>query len=106
MLNRRQFLERTLKGSSLIALSSTVPGFLASTARAAAANRETVLVVVELNGGNDGLNTVIPYGDDLYHKYRPTLRYDKQQIVRIDDHLGFHPGMRGFERLLGEGKLA
>src|SRR2546423_506611 len=106
MLNRRQFLERSLKGSSLIALSSTVPGFLASTARAAAANKEQVLVVVELNGGNDGLNTVIPYADDLYHKYRPTLRYDKQQVVRVDDRLGLNPGLRSFERLLGQGQLA
>src|SRR5437764_12365119 len=102
MFSRRQFLERSLKGSSLIALSSTVPGFLASTARAAAANKETVLVVVELNGGNDGLNTVIPYADDLYHKFRPTLRFDKNQVVRVDDHLGLHPALRPLERLLGQ----
>lgn len=106
MLHRRDFLKRTLQGSSLIALSSTVPGFLAATARAAAANQERILVVIELNGGNDGLNTVIPYADDIYHKARPTLRFSKQQIVKVDDHIGLHPALRPMEQLMGQGRLA
>ncbi len=106
MFNRRQFLERTLKGSSLIALSTVVPNFVLNTARAAEQGKDNILVVIELNGGNDGLNTVIPYGDDLYHKYRATLRHTKNEVVRIDDYHGLNPGMRSLEPMLGKGELA
>ncbi len=106
MLNRREFLTRTLKGSSLLALGSVVPGFLANTALAAEAGKDTVLVVIEMTGGNDGLNTVIPYADDLYHKARPTLRFTKEQVVRVDDHIGLHPAMRSLQQLLSKGQLA
>src|SRR6266436_1124981 len=106
MLNRRQFLGRTLAGSSLLALGSTVPGFLANTAFAAESGKDTILVVIEMTGGNDGLNTVIPYADDLYHKARPTLRFTKDQVVKIDDHIGLHPAMRSLDALLKKGELA
>src|SRR5205085_7834758 len=106
MLNRRDFLTRTLQGSSLFALSSLVPGFLANTARAAEAGKDTILVVIEMTGGNDGLNTVVPYADDLYHKARPTLRLSREQVVRVDDHIGLNPGLRPLERLLREGQVA
>jgi uncharacterized protein (DUF1501 family) len=106
MLTRRRFLERSLKGSSLVALGPTVPGFLAASARAAEPGKDTILVVVELTGGNDGLNTVVPYADDLYHAARPTLRLSKEQVVRVDDHVGLNPGMRSFEKLLADGRLA
>lgn len=106
MFDRREFLKSSLAGSSLIAFSSTVPGFLARTAHAASPDKEKILVVLELNGGNDGVNTVIPYGDDIYHKVRPTLRFSKQQVVRIDDYLGFHPALRGLEQMMGQGQLA
>src|SRR5262245_26113204 len=109
MLNRREFLERSLKSSTLVALSASVPGFLAQTALAAEqaqSDRDTVLVVVEMTGGNDGLNTVIPYGDDLYHKARPTLRYTKSQVVRVDDLIGLNPGLASLQNMLGLGQLA
>jgi uncharacterized protein (DUF1501 family) len=106
MLTRRRFLERSLKGSSLVALGPTVPGFLAASARAAEPGKDAVLVVVELTGGNDGLNTVVPYADDRYHAARPTLRLPKEQVVRVDDHVGLNPGLRSFEKLLSDGRLA
>jgi uncharacterized protein (DUF1501 family) len=102
MLNRRQFLAH----SSLVAVGALAPQFLANTARAADDKKDTVLVVLEMNGGNDGLNTVIPYADDLYHKARPTLRFTDKQVVKVDDHVGLHPGMRSLEPMLKEGKLA
>jgi uncharacterized protein (DUF1501 family) len=104
---RREFLIRSLQGTSLLAVGSVVPQFLANTALAAEASRkDTVLVVIELTGGNDGLNTVIPYGDDLYHKARKSLRLTKEQVLRIDDHIGLNPGMQGFKQLLDQGQLA
>ncbi|AMV24728.1 hypothetical protein VT84_10055 [Gemmata sp. SH-PL17] len=106
MFNRRQFLTRAVRGSSLLALGSAVPQFVAQTARAAAPGKDTILVVVEMTGGNDGLNTVIPYADDLYHKARPTLRQTKQQVVVLDDHVGLHSGMQALRPLWEAGNLA
>src|SRR5437773_3542991 len=106
MLNRRQFLEGTLKGSSLVALSTLVPNFITNTARAAPLGKNNILVVLEMTGGNDGVNTVVPYADDNYQKARPTLGLKKQEVVRIDDYVGLNPAMRSFERLLGNGQLA
>ncbi len=106
MFTRRQFLTHALRGSSLVALGTAVPQFVAQTARAAAPGKDTILVVVELTGGNDGINTVIPYADDLYHKARPTLRQTKQQVMRLDDHVGLHSGMQGLKPLWDAGNLA
>src|SRR5262245_21989631 len=106
MFTRRQFLARMLQTSSLLALGPVVPQFLANTARAAETGRDTVLVVIELTGGNDGLNTVIPYADDLYHKARPTLRFTKEQVVRVDDHIGLHPALGGLGQLHQRSQLA
>lgn len=106
MFTRRRFLENSLKGTSLVALGSTVPGFVSSTARAAESGKEKILVVVELAGGNDGLNTVVPYADDRYREARPTLALSKDELLRIDDHIGLHPSLRGLSNLLESGRLA
>ena len=65
-----------------------------------------ILVVLELSGGNDGLNTLVPYGDDAYYKHRPHIGVPKKELRPIDDHFGFSGGMAGFERLYKDGKLA
>ena len=106
MFSRRQFLENGLKGSALVSLSGAVPSFIGATAQAAEVGQDTVLVVVQLSGGNDGLNTVIPYGDDLYHKARPTLRFKKDEVIRIDDHIGLNPSLSRLQDLLKADRLA
>src|SRR5262245_13471340 len=106
MFTRRQFLTQTLRASSLVALGSAVPQFVARTAQAAAPGKDNILVVLEMTGGNDGLNTVIPYADDLYHKARPTLRQTKDVVLRLDDHVGLHPGMQRLQPLWEQGQLA
>src|SRR5262249_10789392 len=106
MFTRRQFLTHTLKGASLVALSSVVPQFVARTALAAAPGKDNILVVLEMSGGNDGLNTVIPYADDLYHKARPTLHQTRDTVIRLDDHVGLHPGMQRLQAMRGQGQLA
>jgi uncharacterized protein (DUF1501 family) len=73
-------------------------------AHAAAAGKK--LVVLELSGGNDGLNTVIPYGDDAYYRHRPKLGIRPEKVRKIDDHYGLHPAMAGFERVYKDGKVA
>src|SRR5688572_12899546 len=97
MFTRRSFLTRSLQSSSLVALNAVVPGFLARTATAAEPGKETIHVVIQPPGGNDGLNPVIPYADDLYHKARPTPRQTAKQVIQLDDHVGLHPGMQGLK---------
>jgi uncharacterized protein (DUF1501 family) len=109
MTTRRDFLTRTLGGTSLLAVGGVVPEFLANSARAAdkAANgKDTILVVVEMTGGNDGLNTLAPYGDDLYHKLRPTLAFTKREVLKIDDYVGLHPRMPELKQLYDKKQLA
>ncbi len=106
MLTRRQLLVNTLRGSSLLALSTAVPGFVTATARAAPAGKEHVLVVLEMNGGNDGLNTVVPYKDEHYQKARPTLKLSAGELIRLDDSVGLHNALRPLERMLSNGQLA
>ena len=64
------------------------------------------LVLLHLNGGNDGLNTVIPYKDPRYRVLRPSLGIDRSQIRKVHDTFGFHPGLNGFEALLRRDRLA
>ncbi|MDY3561700.1 DUF1501 domain-containing protein [Gemmata sp. JC673] len=109
MPTRRDFLKTTLGTSSLLAVGGVVPEFLATTALAAEKDekkKDTVLVVVELTGGNDGLNTVAPYGDDLYQKARPTLAFAKKDVLKLDDYHGLHPRLGELKRLYDEKRLA
>ena len=109
MTTRRDFLARTLGGSSLLAVGSVVPEFLANTALAAdkqEKGKDTILVVVELTGGNDGLNTVAPFADDLYQKARPTIAISKKEALKLDDYCGLHPRMQEMKRLYDEKRLA
>ncbi|PCI75573.1 MAG: hypothetical protein COB20_12590 [SAR86 cluster bacterium] len=94
--------------ASLSALSMVPPAFAqaAQAAAAQAAASGKVLVILELSGGNDGLNTVVPYGDDAYYRQRPNIGIPKNELRLIDDHFGFNPGMAGFESLYKDGKMA
>jgi uncharacterized protein (DUF1501 family) len=66
---------------------------------------ERILVVVELSGGNDGLNTVVPFGDPAYYRARPRIGIPEKEVLRAADGFGFHPAMVGFERLYKDGHL-
>src|SRR5437868_7491839 len=108
--NRREFLRRSLGGGSLVSLGLTVPGFLSRTALAAPASgqpgaKETILVVIQLTGGNDGLNTVVPYADENYAKVRSVLRLPKAQVKKINDQVGLHPQMDGLAGLMEDQAL-
>src|SRR5260370_14120254 len=102
MFSRRDFL----KSSTLLALAPTIPTFLAQTARAAKTERDgRVLVVIQLDGGNDGINTVVPYADEGYAKYRKVLRVPKERLVKVDRQIGLHPSLADFGKLLEAGQL-
>ena len=68
--------------------------------------KDPVIVVVQLSGGNDYLNTVVPYGDPAYYDSRRTLNIPEDQVIHIDDMLGFHPAMGPIARMFAEGDVA
>jgi uncharacterized protein (DUF1501 family) len=102
MFTRRQFLKK----SSLIALGTTLPEFLARTAYAAEPGKDNILVVLEMTGGNDGLNTVIPFADERYYKLRPTIGIKKAEVRKVNDSIGLHPRLNGLSNLLQNQMLA
>jgi uncharacterized protein (DUF1501 family) len=108
LLTRRKFLLTSgVVGASAIAAGGTAYGL--RDILATAGDREPgakTLVLVTLYGGNDGLNTVVPYADPAYAAARPALAYSADQVLRLDDAFGFNPALAGLHRLFGTGKLA
>lgn len=103
MTDRRQFL----KQSALVSLTPLVPAFLQQTVRADSAHvEERILVVVQLDGGNDGLNTVIPFRDEQYSKLRPTLQVDRNDAIKVNDDIALHPAMKPAAELLEDGRFS
>ena len=109
-LHRRAFLKRSLATGSMVAWGLSVPNFLRRTAFAALdadkpGAKDTILVVVQLTGGNDGLNTVIPFKDPEYAKLRPTLKQGVDQVKKLTDDIALHPQMEGLAKLLEDNAL-
>ena len=111
---RREFLRSTLIGG---AVTWTVPAFVArtfSSMQAEAANAfapttgkdGTILVVLQMAGGNDGLNTIIPFTNDYYFKARPGLSISPAKALKLDDTFALHPGMSTFKELYDDGRLS
>ena len=68
--------------------------------------RDRSLVVLQLSGGNDYLNTIVPYNEGLYYDFRPTVRIEQEDVVPLDDRIGFNPSMGPMKQLWDEGKVA
>ena len=98
-INRRSFL----KTATATSLGSLIPMKYALSEDSL--NGKT-LVVLELSGGNDGLNTIVPYADDNYYRYRPNIGIKENKLLKIDDYFGFNPGIVGLESLYKEGNMA
>lgn len=104
MLSRRHFFHHS---AGILGLGAAVPALWQQAACASEPHVDSpILVVLELTGGNDGLNTVIPYQDDVYHKRRPTLRVEPGKVLKLDDHVGLHPALKDLKRLWDDGHLA
>src|SRR2546430_2374352 len=112
---RRTFLRN---GMALLAVTPTVPTFLDRTMSALALAADgsrvqspsgkdgKILVVLQLSGGNDGLNTVIPFADDGYHRARPVLRHVPDTVLKVDDYLGLHPNLAALKKLYDQGMMS
>ena len=98
---RRSFIKSGTLGLGLVSLASHAPRFLLeSTALAAEQKGEKILVVVQLTGGNDGLNTVIPYRHERYAAARPSLAMSSARVLKLDADTGLHPNLSGLMKLL------
>lgn len=105
--------ELFVKGG-VLAVGLMAPSWLSAIARAdvvkmskgKAVAPDNVLIVCQLSGGNDGLNTIVPYMDQTYYDLRPNLAIAKDAVIPAADGLGFHPAMTGFAKLFKEGKVA
>ena len=110
LLSRRDLM----RGGSVIAVGLVAPRWLSTIAKAdvlrqaagGKAASDTVLIVCQFSGGNDGLNTVVPYSSKAYYTLRPTLGITEDKVLKLDDHMGLHPGLAGISTLYKEGKVA
>ncbi|GFZ81891.1 hypothetical protein GCM10008018_29490 [Paenibacillus marchantiophytorum] len=108
-LSRRDFL---IKGTALFASLGLGGALFTETGKSILATGldegvdDPVLVVVQLSGGNDGINTLIPYGQGVYYDSRPTLAYQQKDVLALDNHVGLHPSLVGLSALYKLGKLA
>ncbi len=106
---RREFIQN---GLAFISLGLAMPTFLMRAAQAApgdglaAIPGGKILVVVEMSGGNDGLNTVIPYTDPAYAQLRPTIGLPSRDVIKIGSTVGLHPNLKPLQKLYDSGHLA
>jgi len=106
-LTRREFI-RGAGGLGFLAFSGFAPSFLTQSALAQSPAPErdrSILVLIQLAGGNDGLNTVVPFADDRYYNLRPTLGI-KKGLLNINDQLGLHPACQELYQLFDQGELS
>lgn len=103
-----------IKGGTMIAVGLVAPRWLATIAEADVVRQakggkamgDTVLIVCQLSGGNDGLNTVVPYADSLYRSLRPTIGIPDAKVLKLNEQLGLHPALTGLAELYNEKKVA
>lgn len=109
-LNRRKFLLASAGLGAAGLLSGTMaltwPDLMRAAQDRPMAVGRGILVIVTLYGGNDGVNTVIPYADNAYHDARPELAYDPGDVLHLDDQLGLNPALKGLAQLWSDRKLA
>jgi uncharacterized protein (DUF1501 family) len=101
-MNRRNFIQTTTLASGALFL----PSFLKAFERRTLPGGNKVLVVIQLGGGNDGLNTLIPYQNDIYYNKRKTLAIPKQEIITLNDQLGLNPGLQSFKEVFDQGWMS
>ncbi len=101
--NRRDFIKRT----GLVAAGSFLaPSFINSLSERSIDFTGKRLVVIQLSGGNDGLNTIVPYYNDIYYKSRPQISIAKNEVIRLNDELGMNPALTALKSLFDDGLVS
>lgn len=109
LTTRRDFIRIASQGMGLAALGSIVPSVLAKptfTSLEAAGAPNSILVLIHLSGGNDGLNTVIPYTNDDYYRARPTIGISSREVIKLNSSRGLHPACLALYEIYSRGELA
>ncbi len=101
--SRRQFLQYSGLASTAMLVPAFLKGFQNSSGIGAGLDK--ILVVIQLSGGNDGLNTVVPFNNDIYYKKRPTLGIPQQQVLKLNDEMGFNPAMAKLRDIFNNGEM-
>ena len=104
--NRRQFLNLLQAGTAGALLNVHVPGWAQAVVQRASSVRDRVLILVELKGGNDGLNTVVPFADPAYYQLRNSIAIAAQDVLRLDSKAGLHPALAPLLPLWEKNELA
>ncbi|MCH8274787.1 MAG: DUF1501 domain-containing protein [Armatimonadetes bacterium] len=110
LFSRRDFLH----GGAIIAVGLVTPPWLAKIAKAdilkqaggGKVSPDNILVVCQFSGGNDGLNTIVPYADSNYYRLRSALALKEDTVLKVNENVGFHPAMEGFKALFDQGRAA
>src|SRR5262249_6751905 len=107
-IDRRTLIQRScLTAASFAAFPRwSAAGLFRERPRRAAAESDTILVVVQMNGGNDGVNTLVPFADPVYLSARPLLALPGSETLRLDAKTGLHPSLASLYRYLSSGQLA
>jgi uncharacterized protein (DUF1501 family) len=106
MNSRRAFIQQSLFAT---VGGMMIPNFLKAFENEnfnKAQNNEKILVIIQLSGGNDGLNTVVPYQNDIYYKSRPTIAIPKDKVLKLNDEVGLNPAMESLRRLYDDGLVS
>jgi len=105
---RREFINLSARGIGLLAFSRFAPSFIVESVAAEAPRAEkdrTILVLVQLAGGNDGLNTVVPFADPHYRRLRPSIALGQEDLLKVNDSIALHRACAPLHGLLQDGKL-
>jgi uncharacterized protein (DUF1501 family) len=103
-MQRRQFIAQGTGALGLLAAQA--PGWAQGVASRSASVADRVLILIELKGGNDGLNTLVPYADPLYYQLRNTIAIGRDEVLRLDERTGLHPELKALLPLWERGELA
>ena len=105
-MKRRDFLSQFSSVTGAALLSAHAPGWAQAVASRASSVQDRILVLIELKGGNDGLNTVVPYADSAYFQLRNTIGLKPEELIKLDAKVGLHPELKAAMPLWDKGELA